>query len=112
MSCENVVNSGKVNRFDTVHIRSVVSLALFGFVFLGVEFFFDSYASKVVDAKGVLLYQSVILLASVTGLFIYALLERTLSKRIIHIVLIALNIVGLIALAGIILASGLSLIHI
>lgn len=106
MSCENVVNSGKVNRFDTVHIRSVVSLALFGFVFLGVEFFFDSYASKVVDAKGVLLYQSVILLASVAGLFIYALLERTLSKRIIHIVLIALNIVGLVALAGIILASG------
>lgn len=106
MSCENVVNLGKVNRFDTVHIRSVVSLALFGFVFLGVEFFFDSYASKVVDAKGVLLYQSVILLASVAGLFIYALLERTLSKRIIHIVLIALNIVGLVALAGIILASG------
>ena len=106
MSCENVVNSGKVNRFDTVHIRSVVSLALFGFVFLGVEFFFDSYASKVVDAKGVLLYQSVILLASVAGLFIYALLERTLSKRIIHIVLIALNIVGLVTLAGIILASG------
>lgn len=106
MSCENVVNAGKVNRFDTVHIRSVVSLALFGFVFLGVEFFFDSYASKVVDAKGVLLYQSVILLASVAGLFIYALLERTLSKRIIHIVLIALNIVGLVTLAGIILASG------
>lgn len=106
MSCENVVNSGKVNRFDTVHIRSMVSLALFGFVFLGVEFFFDSYASRVVDAKGVLLYQSVILLASVAGLFIYALLERSLSKRIIHIVLIALNIVGLVALAGIILASG------
>lgn len=106
MSCENVVNSGKVNRYDTVHIRSVISLALFGFVFLGVEFFFDSYASKVVDAKGVLLYQSVILLASVAGLFIFTLLERTLSKRIIHKVLIALNIVGLAALAGIILASG------
>lgn len=105
MSNENVVNAGKVNRYDTVHIRSVISLALFGFVFLGVEFFFDSYASKVVDARGVLLYQSVILLASVAGLFIYALLERTLSKRIIHIVLIASNIVGLAALAGIILAS-------
>lgn len=106
MSCENVVNAGKVNRFDTVHIRSVVSLALFGFVFLGVEFFFDSYASKVVDARGVLLYQSLILLASVAGLFIYALLEKALSKRIIHIVLIASNIVELAALAGIILASG------
>ena len=106
MSSENVVNAGKVNRFDTVHIRSVISLALFGFVFLGVEFFFDSYASEVVDARGVLLYQSLILLASVAGLFIYALLEKALSKRIIHIVLIASNIVELAALAGIILASG------
>lgn len=106
MSCENVVNAGKVNRFDTVHIRSVISLALFGFVFLGVEFFFDSHASKVVDARGVLLYQSLILLASVAGLFIYALVEKTLNKRIIYRVVIASNIVGLAALAGIILASG------
>lgn len=106
MSSVNVVNAGKVNRIDTVHIRSVISLALFGFVFLGVEFFFDSYASRVVDARGVLLYQSLILLASVAGLFIYALVEKALSKRLIYIVLIASNIVGLAALAGIILASG------
>lgn len=92
--------------FEPAHIRSVISLALFSFVFLGMEFFFDSRAAEFVDARSVLLYQSVILLASAVGLFIYALIERYVGSKIKQIIIITLNIVEVAALAAIILCSG------
>ncbi len=101
---EKITNKEKV--LEPAHIRSVILLALFSFVFLGVEFFFDSRAAEVVDARRVLLYQSVILLASVAGLFIYALLERFAGRKIRQITVIALNIVGIASLAAIILGAG------
>ena len=68
MSGERSVDVEKINNnekgFEPAHIRSVISLALFSFVFLGMEFFFDSRAAEFVDARSVLLYQSVILLGS------------------------------------------------
>lgn len=84
----------------------MISLALFSFVFLGMEFFFDSRAAEFVDARSVLLYQSVILLASAVGLFIYALIERYVGSKIKQIIIITLNIVEVAALAAIILCSG------
>lgn len=46
MSGERSVDVEKINNnekgFEPAHIRSVISLALFSFVFLGMEFFFDS----------------------------------------------------------------------
>ncbi len=110
MSGERSVDVEKINNnekgFEPAHIRSVISLALFSFVFLGMEFFFDSRAAEVVDARSVLLYQSVILLASVVGLFIYALIERYVGSKIKQIIIITLNIVEVAALAAIILCSG------
>lgn len=105
MSCESAGYTGKLNKTDGVHVRSVISLALFSFVFLGAEFFFDGRAAEVVDARKVLLYQSVILLASVAGIFIYALFQRFCHDKIIDIVIIALNIVAIITLAEIMLGS-------
>ncbi len=110
MSGERSVDVEKINNnekgFEPAHIRSVISLALFSFVFLGMEFFFDSRAAEFVDARSVLLYQSVILLASVVGLFIYALIERYVGSKIKQIIIITLNIVEVAALAAIILCSG------
>ena len=86
MSGEKSVDVEKINNnekgFEPAQIRSVISLALFSFVFLGMEFFFDSGAAEFVDARSVLLYQSVILLASAVGLFIYALIERYVGSKI------------------------------
>ena len=49
MSGERSVDVEKINNnekgFEPAHIRSVISLALFSFVFLGMEFFFDSRAA-------------------------------------------------------------------
>lgn len=110
MSGERSVDVEKINNnekgFEPAHIRSVISLALFSFVFLGMEFFFDSRAAEFVDARSVLLYQSVILLASAVGLFIYALIERYVGSKIKQIIIITLNIVEVAALAAIILRSG------
>lgn len=110
MSGERLVDVEKINNnekgFEPAHIRSVISLALFSFVFLGMEFFFDSRAAEFVDARSVLLYQSVILLASAVGLFIYALIERYVGSKIKQIIIITLNIVEVAALAAIILCSG------
>lgn len=110
MSGEKSVDVEKINNnekgFEPAHIRSVISLALFSFVFLGMEFFFDSRAAEFVDARSVLLYQSVILLASAVGLFIYALIERYVGSKIKQIIIITLNIVEVAALAAIILCSG------
>lgn len=110
MSGERSVDVEKINNnekgFEPAHIRSVISLALFSFVFLGMEFFFDSGAAEFVDARSVLLYQSVILLASAVGLFIYALIERYVGSKIKQIIIITLNIVEVAALAAIILCSG------
>lgn len=105
MSCDNGENKGNDNRSDAAHIKSIIALALFSFIFLGVEFFFDSRAAEVVDARRVLLYQSVILLASVAGIFIYALFERILGRKTTQIVLVGLNIVGVLSLVGIITGS-------
>lgn len=93
----------KYDGVNVTHIRSMISLALFSFVFLGVEFFFDSRAAEVVDANSVLLYQSVILLASVVGFIIYAVLYRLLERKISEVVLIGLNIVEVAAATGILL---------
>lgn len=110
MSGERSVGVEKINNnekgFEPAHIRSVISLALFSFVFLGMEFFFDSGAAEFVDARSVLLYQSVILLASAVGLFIYALIDRYVGSKIKQIIIITLNIVEVAALAAIILCSG------
>lgn len=110
MSGERSVDVEKINNnekgFEPAHIRSVISLALFSFVFLGMEFFFDSRAAEFVDARSVLLYQSVILLASAVGLFIYALIERYVGSKIKQIIIITLNIVEVAALSAIILCSG------
>lgn len=110
MSGERSVDVEKINNnekgFEPAHIRSVISLALFSFVFLGMEFFFDSRAAEFVDARSVLLYQGVILLASAVGLFIYALIERYVGSKIKQIIIITLNIVEVAALAAIILCSG------
>lgn len=110
MSGERSVDVEKINNnekgFEPAHIRSVISLVLFSFVFLGMEFFFDSRAAEFVDARSVLLYQSVILLASAVGLFIYALIERYVGSKIKQIIIITLNIVEVAALAAIILCSG------
>lgn len=101
MSNEITGNTAKEKSLDSTHIRSIVVLAMFSFVFLGTEFFYDNRAAEVVDARKVLLYQSVILLASVVGVFIYALIQKKAGDNIAKKVLIASNFVGVFALAGI-----------
>ena len=101
MSNEITGNTAKEKSLDSIHIRSIVVLAMFSFVFLGTEFFYDNRAAEVVDARKVLLYQSVILLASVVGVFMYALIQKKAGDNIVKKVLIASNFVGVFALAGI-----------
>ena len=101
MSNEITGNTAKEKSLDSTHIRSIVVLALFSFVFLGTEFFYDNRAAEVVDARKVILYQSVILLASVVGVFMYALIQKKAGDNIVKKVLIASNFVGVFALAGI-----------
>lgn len=101
MSNEITGNTAKEKSLDSIHIRSIVVLAMFSFVFLGTEFFYDNRAAEVVDARKVLLYQSVILLASVVGVFMYALIQKKVGDNIVKKVLIASNFVGVFALAGI-----------
>ena len=99
MSNEITGNIAKEKSLDSTHIRSIVVLAMFSFVFLGTEFFYDNRAAEVVDARKVLLFQSVILLASVVGM--YALIQKKAGDNIARKVLIASNFVGAFALAGI-----------
>lgn len=101
MSNEITGNTAKEKSLDSTHIRSIVVLAMFSFVFLGTEFFYDNRSAEVVDARKVLLYQSVILLASVVGVFMYALIQKKAGDNIVKKVLIASNFVGVFALAGI-----------
>ena len=101
MSNEITGNTAKEKSLDSIHIRSIVVLAMFSFVFLGTEFFYDNRAAEVVDARKVLLYQSVILLASVVGVFMYAQIQKKVGDNIVKKVLIASNFVGVFALAGI-----------
>ena len=101
MSNEITGNIAKEKSLDSTHIRSIVVLAMFSFVFLGTEFFYDNRAAEVVDARKVLLFQSVILLASVVGVFMYALIQKKAGDNIARKVLIASNFVGAFALAGI-----------
>lgn len=83
MSNEITGNTAKEKSLDSIHIRSIVVLAMFSFVFLGTEFFYDNRAAEVVDARKVLLYQSVILLASVVGVFMYALIQKKAGDNIV-----------------------------
>lgn len=54
----------------------IVSLALFHFVFLGIEYLFDNRMAYVANADAVVLAQSYILGASAVGFLIYPMLAR------------------------------------
>lgn len=64
------------------HIRIIISLALFNFVFLGTEYLFDDRMACIVEAQEVVNAQNQVLGASVLGFLCFGLLSDTLSKSL------------------------------
>ena len=64
------------DRLRANRIYSIVVLALFLFVFLGMEYLFDNCMAMVTDASGVVVAQSYILAASVIGFVLFPVLYR------------------------------------
>lgn len=65
----------------TSRIEAAVALALFSFVFLGSEFFFDTRMGTFVGPAEVVGAQNLVLGVSVLGFLAYALIARTLPTR-------------------------------
>ena len=66
---------------DRQSFQSLSALALFTFVFLGSEFFFDSRIGLLISAEGVVGAQAMILGASVVGFLAYALISKLAGGR-------------------------------
>lgn len=56
--------------------EAIVKLAIFFFVFLGMEYMFDNQMAFVTDSAGVVLAQNVVLGVSAVGFLLYPLLQR------------------------------------
>ena len=56
-------------------VYAVIILALFNFIFLGIEYLFDNMMKYVTDSKGVVIAQSYILGASVLGFIIFPFIK-------------------------------------
>ncbi len=88
---------------DRKSLASLAALALFTFVFLGSEFFFDRQIGQLVSAEGVVGAQALILGASVVGFLAFAGIDK-LPKS--HLWAPAAESAGGIACLAVVLASG------
>lgn len=63
------------------YILTIAGLAVFNFLFLGTEYFFDNRMAGLVSADRVIWAQSIILTVSVAGFLIYPVLKRYRSRQ-------------------------------
>ena len=63
------------------YILAIAGLAVFNFLFLGTEYFFDNRMAELVSAERVVWAQSIILTVSVAGFLIYPVLKRYRSRQ-------------------------------
>lgn len=62
-----------------IRIRMIAILAIYNFIFLGAEYWFDNMMAYSTDAYGVVLAQSYILGASAIGFFLFPLFRRKMQ---------------------------------
>lgn len=80
-------------------IRCITLLALFFFVFLGLEYFFDNQMAYVTDADGVVRAQSIILGISAIGFLGFPLVHRFITERKIgYLAAVALSVCGVVTM--------------
>ena len=63
------------------YILVITGLAVFNFLFLGTEYFFDDRMAELVPAGRVVWAQSIILTISVAGFLVYPILKRYRGSR-------------------------------
>lgn len=71
-------------KIDVSYKRAAITvavLALFNFIFLGVEYLFDNMMTYVTDARGVVLAESYVLGASFFGFLIFPVINRIIRKN-------------------------------
>ena len=84
------------DRLRTNRIYCIVVLALFLFVFLGMEYLFDNRMALVTDAAGVVVAQSYILAASAIGFALFPLLHRCCNTYVTGILIAAASLEGVL----------------
>lgn len=84
------------DRLRTNRIYCIVVLALFLFVFLGMEYLFDNRMALVTDAAGVVVAQSYILAASTIGFALFPLLHRCCNTYVTGILIAAASLEGVL----------------
>lgn len=77
-------------------IYCIIVLALFLFVFLGMEYLFDNCMAMVTDASGVVVAQSYILAASVIGFVLFPLLYRRCNTYATRILIAVAGLEGVL----------------
>ncbi len=75
--------SGQKNQKEKYrnYILAITGLAVFNFLFLGTEYFFDDRMAELVPAGRVVWAQSIILTVSVAGFLVYPILKRYRGSR-------------------------------
>ena len=63
------------------YILVITGLAVFNFLFLGTEYFFDDRMAELVPADRVVWAQSIILTVSAAGFLVYPILKRYRGSR-------------------------------
>lgn len=63
------------------YILAITGLAVFNFLFLGTEYFFDDRMAELVPAGRVVWAQSIILTVSVAGFLVYPILKHYRGSR-------------------------------
>lgn len=84
------------DRLRTNRIYCIVVLALFLFVFLGMEYLFDNRMALVTAAAGVVVAQSYILAASAIGFALFPLLHRCCNTHVTGILIAAASLEGVL----------------
>lgn len=83
---------------DRTRIKVISILALFNFLFLGIEYLFDNMMAYVTDSEHVVLAQSYILGASVIGFLMFPVLKRLMKVRLNFALMFSASMISVICL--------------
>lgn len=79
-------------------ILAIAGLAVFNFLFLGTEYFFDNRMAELVSADRVVWAQSIILTVSVAGFLIYPVLKRYRSSQTGAFMQLIAGVIGMLSI--------------
>ena len=77
------------------NIRVISGLAIFNFIFLGIEYLFDNMMAKLTDSSQVVIAQSYVLGISIIGFLIFSVIYRFMNRRVVWFCAITIVIICL-----------------